>query len=136
MAGYKSTYLANEILDHVLGAAAYSAPATVYIALFTTLPEADGTGGTEVSGGSYARVSVTNNSTNFPAAAAGRKTNGTAITFASPTANWGTLAGAAVMDASSGGNFLYIGPFSIPKTVNNGDPAFEIPAGAGVFTEA
>ncbi len=136
MAGYKSTYLANEILDHVLGGGDYSRPATVYCALYTTLPDADGSGGTEVTGGSYARVAITNNGTNFPAAAAGQKSNGAAITFPAPSADWGAVVGAALLDASSGGNLLYIGPFSIPKTINNGDPAFEIPASAGVFTEA
>ena len=53
MAGSKSDYLENEILDHVLGGADYSRPATVYIALYTAAPT-DAGGGTEVTGGSYA----------------------------------------------------------------------------------
>ncbi len=135
MAGYKSTYLANKILDHILGGADYARPATVYIALFTAAPAADGSGGVEVAGGSYARLAVTNNAVNFPAAVGGIKTNGVAWTWGAPTANWGTLVAAAVMDQAAGGNMLYIGPFSINYPVMNGDPAFSIAAGAAQFSE-
>lgn len=123
----KSNFLENELLDHVLGNAAYSAPATVYAALFTVTPS-DAGGGTEVSGGSYARVSITNNATNFPAASGGAKANGTAITFPAPTANWGTVVAFGLFDASSSGNLLYWGPITPNKTVNNGDaaPSFAI----------
>ena len=38
MAGNWNDYLANEILDHVYGAASFSAPATVYFALYTVAP--------------------------------------------------------------------------------------------------
>ena len=37
--------------------------AAIYLALFTAMPSDSG-GGTEVSGGSYARVAITNNATN------------------------------------------------------------------------
>lgn len=66
----KSDFLELELLDHVLGNAAYSAPATVHFAWFTALTGEAG-GGTEATGGGYARVAVTNNATNFPAAASG-----------------------------------------------------------------
>lgn len=105
MAGSKSNYLENELLDHWLGNAAFSAPATVYIALFTAAPS-DAGGGTEVSGGSYARVAVTNNATNWPAASGGSKSNGTAITFPAATANWGTVVAVGIFDASTSGNLL------------------------------
>lgn len=121
MAG-KSDFLELEILDHVLGNAAYTAPATVYIALYTAAPT-DAGGGTEVTGGSYARVAVANNATNWPAAAAGAKSNGTAITFPAPTANWGVIVAFTIMDAASAGNQLYNGLITPNKTVNNGDPA-------------
>src|SRR5262245_56639929 len=69
-----STFLANEILDHVFSAASYTAPANITCALYTASPS-DAGGGTEVSGGAYARVSQTNNATNWPAASAGSKSN-------------------------------------------------------------
>jgi hypothetical protein len=97
------------VLDHVLGGPDFARPATVYAALFTTAPGETG-GGTEVTGGSYARVAVTNNATNFPAATTvsgtGTKTNGTDITFPTASADWGTVRGVALMTASSGGSAI------------------------------
>jgi len=122
MAGSKSDYLENELLDHVLGGADYSRPATVYVALYTVAPT-DAGGCTEVSGGSYARVAVTNNATNWPAAASGAKANGTEITFPTASANWGTVVAFAILDAATVGNFLYWGDLTTSKTVNNGDTA-------------
>jgi len=122
MAGSKSDYLENELLDHVLGNSAYTAPATVYVALYTVAPS-DAGGGTEVTGGSYARVAVTNNATNWPAASGGAKSNGTAITFPTATADWGTVVAMAILDAATAGNFLYWADLTASKTVNNGDTA-------------
>ncbi|MBA7580220.1 hypothetical protein ES708_22111 [subsurface metagenome] len=106
MTGSKSDYLENKQLDHVLGGPDYSRPATVYVALYTIAPT-DAGGGTEVSGGGYARVAVTNNATNWPAAAGGAKSNGTPITFPQATADWGTVVAFAILDAPTAGNFLY-----------------------------
>ena len=106
MAGSKSDFLENELLDHVLGNAAYTAPATVYIALYTVVPT-DAGGGTEVSGGAYTRVASTNDATNWPAASAGAKSNGTAITFTTATADWGTVVAFGIFDALTAGNLLY-----------------------------
>lgn len=57
------------ILDALMGSTVIG-PATLYAALMTVMPAGTG-GGTEFAGGggSYARVALTNNSTNFPAAA-------------------------------------------------------------------
>jgi hypothetical protein len=108
MPGSKSDFLELELLDHVLGNAAYTAPGTIHVALFTAAPT-DAGGGTEVTGGSYARVAVTNNATNFPAASGGLKQNGTAITFPQATADWGTIVAFGLFDASTSGNLLYWG---------------------------
>ena len=105
MSGF-SDFLELEVLDHVFGAATYTPPATLYVALYTVIPTDANASGTEVTGGSYARVAVTNNLTNFPAAAAGAKANGTAITFPAPTANWGIVVGFAIYDAATVGNEL------------------------------
>lgn len=122
MAGSKSDYLENKLLDHVLGNSAYTAPATVYVALFTVAPT-DAGGGTEVSGGGYARVAVTNNLTNWPAASGGAKSNGTDITFPEATGNWGTVVAFGIFDAASGGNLLYWGDLTQSKTISTGDTA-------------
>ena len=133
MADNKSDYLELKLLDHVLGGADYVRPATVYFALYTAAPN-DAGGGTEVSGGSYARSAVTNNATNFPAASGGAKTNGTDINFATPSASWGTITHMAVLDASSGGNYLYHGPLAVSKVINSGDTV-RIAAGDFDLTE-
>ena len=122
MAGSFSDFLENELLDHVFGAAAYTAPVTAYIALFTAAPT-DAGGGTEVSGGSYARLAVTNNATNFPAASGGAKANGVDFTFVSATANWGTVTSFAIFDAVSAGNMLCWATLAVSKAVNSGDTA-------------
>ena len=122
MPGSKSDFLENEVLDHVLGNAAYTAPANVYIALFTVAPT-DAGGGTEVTGGSYVRVTVANNATNWPAASSGAKSNGTEITFAEATANWGTVVAFAIFDAASAGNMLYWADLTVTKSVLTGDTA-------------
>ena len=120
--GSKADFLENKLLDHVLSNVAYTAPATVYVALYTVTPT-DAGGGTEVSGGSYARVAVTNNVTNWPAASGGAKANGTAITFPTASASWGTVVAFAILDAATAGNFLYWGALTTSKTIGSGDTA-------------
>lgn len=133
MPGSKSDFLENKLLDHVLGGVDYVRPATVFIALYTVAPS-DAGGGTEVTGGSYARAAVTNNATNFPAAAGGAKANGTEITFVQATANWGTVVAASIFDAVSGGNLLYHGTLTVNKAIDSGDTA-KFPASSINITE-
>lgn len=135
MAGFKSIYWANKVLDCEYGGVALTPPATVYYALMTTAPTPSG-GGAEVSGGSYARVAFTNNLTNYPSASSGTKKNATAITFAAPTADWGICVGVAKYDASSSGNLITYEPFSASVTILNGAPAFVIPINAETLNES
>ena len=120
MAGSKSDFLEDEILDHVLGNAAYSAPSTVYIALYTADPSDSG-GGTEVTGGSYVRLSVTNDATSWPAASGGAKSNGIALTFITATASWGTVTAFGIFDAVTTGNLLYCAELTTNKSIDDGD---------------
>jgi hypothetical protein len=129
----KTNYTRNKVLDLRYGAVAYTPPATVYIALFTAAPSVTG-GGTEGAGGSYARVAVTNDAANWPAAVAGQKSNGASVTFAEATAPWGTVTHVAVFDASSGGNMLDFTALPTPRTVATGDrPSWA--TGSLIFTE-
>lgn len=125
--GSFSDYLENELLDHVFGNAAYSAPASLYIALFTAAPS-DAGGGTEVSGSGYDRVEVTNDATNFPAASGGAKSNGQAIAFPMATGSWGTVTHFGIFDADSGGNLLAWGALDTSRAVANLDIVY-FPAG-------
>lgn len=128
-----SDYLEAKVLDAILGQTALPAIGTTYIALYTANPGEASASGTEVTGGSYARVAFTNNTTNWPAASGTtptQKSNGVAITFPAPTANWGVVTGFAIYDAATVGNELMWGVLSVSKTVNNGDaaPVFAINA--------
>jgi hypothetical protein len=117
-------YLENELLDHVFGASAYSAPATLYVGLSTTAPTDAGGNITEPSGANgYSRVAVTNNLTNFPVASGGAKSNGAAITFPTATGGWGTVGYFIIMDLASGGNMIGSGALTNPKTIDSGDTA-------------
>jgi hypothetical protein len=117
-----STFLANKLLDHLLSQSTYTAPATTYISLYTAAP-GDAGGGTEVSGGAYARVAYTNSVANWPAASGSSKSNANIIDFGTATANWGTVVAAGVHDAVTAGNLLLYGTLTASKTINNGDGA-------------
>lgn len=128
MAGSKSDYLEKRILDHFLGATASTSAATVYIALSTAAysDAATGSAMTEVAGGSYARVAVTNNSTNWPAATGtspASKANGAAFTFPTASASWGTVTSFYIVDAAAAGNIYYGGDLTVAKPVTSGDTA-------------
>lgn len=113
MSDAKSTYLENKILDHTLRNTAFTSPTTVYLALFTSNPGESGSG-SEVTGGSYARQTIT-----FGAASGGVSASSNSQTFTSlPTA---TITHLGIYDASSGGNLLYYGSFSTSITVSSGD---------------
>lgn len=116
-----SNYLENKVLLHVFGATAYTAPSTLYVALFTSDPGETGSG-TEVSGGSYARQTATFTVTDNQAS------NTAAVEFPTATGSWGTITYAAVYDASSGGNLLAYGALTTSKTIASGD-VLRIPAG-------
>lgn len=125
MAGSFSDFTEAKVLDHLFGATSYTPPTPLYFALFTAAPSDSG-GGTEVTGGSYARVGVTNNTTNFPNASGTSptsKSNGTVITFPTASANWGTVVAFAIFDASSGGNLIAWADLTVNRTVNSGDTA-------------
>lgn len=125
----RTNYERNRVLDvRYGGSASYVKPATVYIGLFTSMPTVVGSDGTEVTGGSYARVAVTNNAANFPNAVAGSKTNANAITFPGATASWGAVQGVGIFDAATAGNLQDFQALVTPKTVGNGD-VFSLSAG-------
>jgi len=120
-----SDYLENELLDHALGTAAYTAPSAVYVALATASFSDANTTSNEVStsGTAYARQSAT-----FAAASSGSAATSATITFPTATANWGTITHFGIYDASTAGNLLYHGALTTSKVINNGD-TFEIQSG-------
>lgn len=63
-------YLENKLVDHIFRASSYTKPSVLAVALFTSAPGEAG-GGTEVTGGSYARVEVNPSDTNWNATQGG-----------------------------------------------------------------
>lgn len=124
-------------------AAAGTGPTSLYVGLLTAAPSDTG-GGTEVSGGSYARVTVASSmanwagtqsagSTTASSGTGGTTSNNNTITFPAPTANWGVVTHVGVYDASSGGNLMFYMALTVSKTINNGDAAPSYAAAALTF---
>jgi hypothetical protein len=115
-----SNYLETAIFNHVFRNTSYTPAATLYLGLFTsTATAADLEAGTltnEVSGGSYARQTVT-----FGAPSNGVGSNSGTVTFPTATAGWGTIRYVAVMDASTSGNVLWYAQLSSDVTINSGN---------------
>lgn len=108
MASGFSDYFEGKVLGYLFGNVAYSLPATYYVGLWTATLSDASTGSTagEPSGGSYARVSVTNNSSNFDAVSGGATANTNLITFPMASASWGTITYVGICDASTAGNLI------------------------------
>ena len=118
-----SNYLENALINGTLRGTTYTAPTTVYVGLYTSDPT-DADTGTEVSGGSYARQSVT-----FGAPSNGVSTNSAAIEFPQATASWGTVGWIGIEDALTSGNLLYHTALDTSKTIDTGD-IFKIAIGS------
>lgn len=138
-----SDYLENKLVDFLFRAQSFSAPGTVYVALFTSAPNDTG-GGAEVSGGSYARVAVTSSlanwagtqsagSTSASSGTSGQTSNNAKVTFPAPTANWGSVTHWGIFDAATGGNLLIYAALTTAKTINSGDAAPSFGVGALTF---
>lgn len=90
-----------------------TSPATTYVGLFTVSPSTDATvsyTGTEVTGGSYARVAVTSSSGWSAISTVGTSSqisNAGVITFPTPTVSWGTIVSVGIFDAATTGNLLW-----------------------------
>lgn len=109
-----SDYLENKILDHVFRNTAYTPAAAPYLALYTAAPT-DAGGGTQVSGGGYARQAIT-----FGAASGGAISNTGAVAFTASGANFGAIVAVGIFDALTTGNLLAWKAIS-SVTINDGD---------------
>jgi hypothetical protein len=113
--------LDNAVLDALLGISATLLGGTVYVGLSTTAPTKGGTGATEPVGGSYARVAVLNDGTNWPAASLGIKVNGAAVTFPTATGDWGLISHYGIWDAASAGDLKAYGALDSARNVLSAD---------------
>ena len=117
-----TNYLETEILDHVFAGAAYTAPGTKYLALFTAVADGETGSVTEVSGGGYARQSVAFTTSG------NTTSNNAAVEFPTATGNYGTVTHVGVYDASTSGNLMAYAALSSNKTIETGD-VFRVPSG-------
>ena len=126
-----SDYLENRLVDHLFRAQTSTAPATVYVGL-STAACSDSSVGTEVTGGSYARVAITTaltafagtqsaGSTTASSGTGGVTSNNAAVNFPTPTAGWGTVTHWFISDASTAGNLLICDDLTTSKTINTSD---------------
>jgi hypothetical protein len=133
VAGSLSDFAEAKVLDLIFKGATWTQLASgPWVALFTTAPT-DSAAGTEVTGGSYARVAKARGSTHFQRSG-NQVTNKTLVTFPTATAPWGTVVAVGVLDAASGGNLIAWAPLPQPRTIGTGS-AFTLPANTG-FTHA
>lgn len=141
-----SDYLENKLVDHIFRGISFTMPTDLYVALYTSGPSDSG-GGTECSGGSYARAQLNPSYSNWkgtngevantPSAGTGGQTkNASVITFPTPSGNWGTVSHWGLFDAATSGNLLAHGSLTTSKTVNNGDPGPTFAVDALVLTFA
>lgn len=131
MAGTNSDYTENKAVDHILGTTAWTLPAAVSLALFTTSPNFEtGAGGTEATGGSYARKAIA-----FTASSGGTTSNTAAKVWTVGTdIAAGTYVGYGVYDAATGGNLLFGEAFSASKVLTNAGDTLTFAIGAITYT--
>ena len=110
-----SNFLETALINGTLRGTTYTAPAAVYLGLYTSDPT-DANTGSEVAGGSYVRKAIT-----FGAPSNGVSLNTAAIEFDQATADWGTIGWVGILDAVSTGNLLYYTPLDLAKQIDTGD---------------
>ena len=118
-----SNALETELLDHVFANNAYTSPSTVYVGLFTSNPDEDGSGSeVSTSGTAYVRQSASFTVSGNTA------TTDAAVEFPTATASWGSITHIGIYDAESSGNLLAYSALDAAKTISSGD-VLRIPAG-------
>jgi len=111
----------TRVLNYVFTASSVTRPTAWHVALYTAAPNDSG-GGTEVSGGAYARQSVAFTVSGNTA------TNSGAVEYPTATASYGTVSHVGVFDAATGGNLIAYAALSASKAIDTGD-VFRVPAG-------
>jgi len=103
----------NQLLDALVGTAAYTVTGPIKLALVTANGN-DASAGTEVTGGSYARQTIT-----FGAAASGSISNSASISFTGMPAV--TVVGIEIYDSAGSPKRLAYGALTSSRTVTAGD---------------
>jgi hypothetical protein len=143
MPGSMSDVYEKRVLDLILKNTSASATVpmgldatNVWVGLFTATPS-DAGGGTEVSGGAYARVAVVRTGAGFDAATGtspALSDNTGTVTFPAASGSWGTVTQFGIFDAATAGNLIYWGDLAVSKLIGAGDTA-SFAAGAITITQ-
>lgn len=114
-----SNWLSASLLNATLRNTAFSSPATVYLALYTSDPTPADTG-SEVSGGGYKRVAITFAA---PSIENGMQTvkNAVDIEFPIASTDWGLITHIGLRTDATGGNLLWSKALDNPRTIQVGD---------------
>ena len=119
---YTSQALLNSLFGNTSSFGALASAPTVYVALFTAAPNVDGTGGTEVTGGDYARVqTAASDWGNATSADPSVLQNAEPIEFPEATDAWGTVTHFALYDDPTAGNLLTVAELNASKAPTSGD---------------
>jgi hypothetical protein len=111
----------TRVLQYIFTTGSVTRPTAWHVALYTAAPNDSG-GGTEVSGGAYARQSVAFTVSGNTA------TNSGAVEYPTATSSYGTVSHVGVFDAATGGNLIAYAALSASKAIDTGD-VFRVPAG-------
>jgi len=114
-----TTYASDKNLDKNFGATNYTPPATYYVGLSASSIGVSGSTVYEPTTGSYLRVALTNDKTEFSVASGSIIRNLNDITFAESSAAWGTMVDVFLADnaATGSGNIWYYEALPVSKTV-------------------
>jgi hypothetical protein len=106
-------YLEQKIIGYAFAGESWTPPATWYLALYTASPGEAG-GGTECTGGAYARISCA-------FSRSGSSVSNSAVAeFPVSTANRSPVTAVGIVDASTGGNLVAYKVFDSAKDYNIG----------------
>lgn len=131
----------QQILDYILkGVQMPQMNSSLWVAMFTTSPNAQGTGGVEVStsGTGYKRIEMPRLSGTWtgPGGSNQEYNNTNEIVFPIPTGNWGTIISLGLYDAETNGNLVFYSSVATAKSVQLGDGSPRILPGQLKITKA
>lgn len=129
----KTDWLEETMLDHVLRDLVHSPSLSVFVAL-TYTATTDAGGGTELSGGGYARQQVTF-SVPVQVDGAAQVSNTVEVLFPEATADWLTATHFFIANAATLGDRLYHEQLDVARTAKLGQQ-LRFPVGALVVTES
>ena len=107
-----TTFASLRHLNHDFNGAEYAHPTDWYVGFRKN--------GVELSGGAYARIQKTSNTTHWPTTTTSVMSNGTVVTTPVATADWNEADEVALYDAVSGGNLWYWDQLDFPFTLRTG----------------